>query len=180
MNLLETQISRKEIFNGKILHVVNDTVSLPNGKTATREVVLHNGAVCVIPITSDGNVIVERQYRYANSRVLLEIPAGKLEKDEKPLDGAKRELEEETGFKAKKWTFLGMYIGSPAILRENITMFLAEELYQGEKNMDDDEFLEVDYISLNKLVNMVMNNQIEDGKTQLCILKAANLISKRN
>ena len=179
MNLTEKLLEREEIFQGKILHGVNDTVSLPNGKTATREVVLHNGAVCVLPLTKNKEVIVERQFRYANGRVMLEIPAGKLEKGEDPLECAKRELEEETGLVAETWTDLGRYIGSPAILRENITMYLAEGLNEGKTNFDDDEFLEVTKIPLETLVQMVMNNEIEDGKTQLCILKVAALLSQR-
>ena len=180
MDLTEKLLTREEVFQGKILHVVNDTVKLPNGKTATREVVLHNGAVCILPLTGNGEVIVERQFRYAGGREMLEIPAGKLEKGEDPLECAKRELEEETGLCAKKWTNIGRYIGSPAILSEKITMFLAEDLYEGKTNFDDDEFLEVTGIPLDTLVQMVMNNEIEDGKTQLCVLKVKALLSQRS
>jgi len=125
-NLIEKQIKREEIFKGKVLNVVCDTVELPNGKAATRELCLHVGAVCVIPLLSDGSVIMERQYRYPHGRVFFEIPAGKLNyAEEDPLEAAKRELEEETGAIANKYTDLGEMVPSPAILSEKIRMYLA-------------------------------------------------------
>ena len=172
-NLTEKQVKREEIFDGHVLHIVRDTVELPDGKPATREVCLHIGAVAVIPITDDGFVIMERQYRYPHSRVFLEIPAGKLDsKDEIPLEAAKRELREETGAVAEKFTYLGKYIPSPAILSEVIHLYLAEGLSFGERELDDDEFLEVERISLDTLYEMVLRGEIEDGKTQVAILRA--------
>ena len=172
-DLTEKQIDREEIFNGHVLHVVKDRVELPNGKPATREVCLHIGAVAVIPVTEDGCVIMERQYRYPHSRVFLEIPAGKLDsKDEIPLEAAKRELREETGAIAEKFTYLGKYIPSPAILSEVIHMYLAEGLTFGECELDEDEFLEIEKIPLDTLYSMVMNGEIEDGKTQVAVLRA--------
>jgi ADP-ribose pyrophosphatase len=171
-NLIEKQIKREEIYDGSIVHVVRDTIELPNGKPATREVCLHIGAVAVIPVTDDGCVIMERQYRYPHSRVFLEIPAGKLDsKDEIPLEAAKRELREETGAIAEKFTYLGKFIPSPAILSEVIHMYLAEGLSFGECDPDEDEFLEVERIPLDKLYSMAMNGEIEDGKTQVAILR---------
>jgi len=108
-NLTEKFLERQEIYNGTVLHVVKDTVILPNGKKATREMCLHVGAVCVIPLLSDGRVIMERQYRYPHGRVFFEIPAGKLNfAEENPLETARRELREETGAIAKSFTSLGL------------------------------------------------------------------------
>ena len=172
-DLSEKQINREEIFDGHVLHVVRDTVELPNGKPATREVCLHIGAVAVIPITDDGCVIMERQYRYPHSRVFLEIPAGKLDsRDEVPLLAAQRELREETGAIAEKFTYLGKFIPSPAILSEVIHLYLAEGLSFGECELDEDEFLEVEKIPLDTLYSMVLRGEIEDGKTQTAILRA--------
>ena len=172
-DLTEKQISRKEIYEGNILHVVRDEVELPDGKEAVREVCLHNGAVAIIPLTEDGCVIMERQYRYPHSRLFLEIPAGKLDsKDEIPLEAAKRELREETGAVAESLTYLGKFIPSPAILSEVIHLYLAEGLTFGERELDEDEFLEVEKIPLETLFKMVMRAEIEDGKTQVGILRA--------
>ena len=140
-NLIEKQIERTEIFSGVALHVVSDTVLLPNGNTSVREICLHNGAVAVIPILPDGRVIMERQFRYAHNRVVLEIPAGKLDfKDEIPLEAAKRELREETGAVAEKIIFLGEIAPSPALRSEIIYLYMAEGITFGERELDDEEF----------------------------------------
>ena len=175
-HLEEKFVSRKEIFEGKVLHVVCDTIELPNGKEATREICLHNGAVAVIPVLADGRVIMERQYRYAHGDVMLEIPAGKLDSaDEVPLEAAKRELREETGALAGKITYLGKVVASPALVSEVIYLYLAEELTFGERELDEDEFLDVEYIPLSELKEMVMRGEIPDGKTQIAVLKAAEI-----
>lgn len=176
----ERKLSSQSIFNGKILHLHLDDIILPNGTTGTREYCTHNGAVCVIPITSDREVICVRQYRYAIDKLLLEIPAGKLDSiDEIPEDAVRRELKEETGATSDKLSFLGIYYGSPAILNEKIYMYLAEELSYGDCDPDEDEFLEVVKIPLEQLVEMVLNGEIEDGKTQAAVLRANAMMSKR-
>jgi len=175
-NLEEKKLSRTEIYDGKVLHVVCDDVLLPNGDEAIREFCLHVGAVCVIPITSDGDVLMERQFRYPHGRVFFEIPAGKLDyPEEDPLSAAKRELREETGAVAEKWTFLGRLDTSPALINEKIYMYMAEELSFTERELDDDEFLEVEKAPLSELVEMVMQGSISDAKTQIAVLKAAKL-----
>lgn len=172
-NLEEKQIKREEIFHGVALHVVKDEVLLPNGNTSVREISLHNGASAVIPVLPDGRVIMERQYRYAHRRVMLEIPAGKLDSaDEPPLEAAMRELREETGATAEKLTFLGKIASAPALLDEVIYLYMAEDISFGDRELDDDEFLDLEFIPLDTLYGMVMNGEIEDAKTQIAILKA--------
>lgn len=176
-NLIEKQISREEIFHGVALHVVRDEILLPDGKKSVREISLHNGAAAVIPILPDKRVIMERQFRYAHGRVMLEIPAGKLDTpDEPPLEGAKRELLEETGAVAGKYTYLGSIAPSPALLDEVIHIFMAEDIAFGESKLDEGEFLEVEYYPLDQLFDMVMKGEITDAKTQIAILKAKELL----
>ena len=176
MDLTERQIKREEIYDGKVLHVVKDTVLLPDGKESIREFCLHVGAVAVLPLTDDGRVAMVRQYRYAHGRVFLEVPAGKLDyKEEIPLEAAKRELREETGAVAENFTYLGVLDTTPALLDEKIHLYLAEGLKFGNTDFDEDEFLECELIPLTKLVDMVMSGEIRDGKTQILILKAAKI-----
>ena len=171
MNLEEKQIKREEIYKGQVLHVVKDTVSLPNGCDAVREMCLHVGAVCILPLLSDGCVLMERQYRYPHGRVFFEIPAGKLDSpDEDPLEAAKRELREETGAVAKKFTYLGETVPSPALISERIQMYLAEDISFVERELDDDEFLDVERVPLTELYNDVMSGRIKDAKTQVTVL----------
>ena len=159
--LAEKQLTTEEIFNGVILHVVRDQVGLSNGNTTVREVIRHIGAVCVIPVTENNEVVVERQYRYPLDRVILEIPAGKLDApDEDRLSAAQRELMEETGYTA-----------------EYITMYLARGLHKGERHLDADEFLDVYTVPLKDLADDVMAGRISDAKTQVAILKAARILN---
>lgn len=178
-NLIETTISSEEIFDGRVVHLYKDDISLPNGKPATREVIRHVGAVAIVPMTEDGKVIIERQFRYPLNRVITEIPAGKLDsKSEDRLSAAKRELEEETGYLADEWIELGDYIPAAAYCDEVITMYLAKGLHMGTRNLDEDEFLNVETVSLEELVEDVMRGKIADGKTQAAILKAYLYLKK--
>ena len=175
-NLEEKFVSREEIFDGKVLNVVKDTVTLPNGEGAIREFCLHVGGVCVLPLLDDGRVIMERQFRYPHGRVFFEIPAGKLNyKGEDHLAAGARELREETGAVAKKYTFLGEIATTPALIDEKIYVYLAEEISFGERELDDDEFLDVEFVPFKTLYNMVMSGEIKDAKTQIAILKTAEL-----
>ena len=173
----EKTVSSEDIFNGVILHVKRDMVSLSNGSETVREVIRHIGAVCVIPVTDDNKVIMERQFRYPLNKVILEIPAGKLDApDEDRLSAIKRELREETGYSADEWTELGAFHPAPAYSDEFITMYLARELHKGKQDLDVDEFLDVYTVPLAELVQDVMDGKISDAKTQVCILKAARIL----
>ena len=174
MDLEEKTVSSRLIFDGKVVHLYKDTVRLPDGAESVREYVKHIGAVCILPLTDDGEVILERQYRYAVRQILTEIPAGKLDAPgEDPLEAAKRELREETGATAREMIPLGDYYGSPAILGERIRMFLARGLTFGETEFDEDEFLEVFRLPLDEAEAAVLRGEIPDGKTQAAILRAA-------
>jgi len=176
-NLTEVKTDSQEIFDGVILHLFKDTVELPNGNSATREVIRHIGAVGVIPVTDDGKVIVERQFRYPLDSVITEIPAGKLDSfTEDRLSAAKRELEEETGYTAKEWISMGDYYPTPAYCDERITLYLARGLELGQRHLDEDEFLNFEFVPLADLVADVMSGRITDGKTQVAVLKAARML----
>ena len=179
-HLEEKQLSREEIYTGSVLHVIRDTVELPNGDISHREVCLHIGAVAVIPLLDDGRVIMERQYRYAHGRVFFEIPAGKLDTpDEDPTKAALRELREETGAIAGRIIPLGEIDTTPALMNEKIHLFLAEGITFGERELDDDEFLDVELVPLSDLVDMTMRGEIKDAKTQIAILKAQRILDSR-
>lgn len=180
MELWEKKISSKQIFDGKIVKLYVDNVLLPNGESATREIVRHPGAVCVIPVCENGDVIMVKQFRYPFGEVLLEVPAGKLESNEDHLEAVKRELEEESGVVAEKIEFLGTMYTTVAIFDEKIDMYLATGLTFKNAHPDEDEFLEVVKIPLSELVKMVMAGEIKDSKTQIAILKADRLLSMRN
>ncbi|MBQ5797411.1 MAG: NUDIX hydrolase [Firmicutes bacterium] len=177
--LEEVKIASKEIFDGHILHVYKDTVELPNGKEASRELIRHIGAVAVVPLMDDGNVIVERQFRYPLGQVITEIPAGKLDSfDEDRLEAIKRELREETGYVADEWMELGDYHPAAAYTDERITLYLATGLHKGERELDEDEFLDVIEVPLIDLVKDVAAGKITDGKTQVAILKTYLLLKE--
>lgn len=178
--LREKRLDGRTVFQGKVLDLTIDRVELPNGKAATREVVLHRGAVAVLPLLASGEVLVEEQYRYAHDRILLEIPAGKLEADDtEPLAAAHRELAEETGYRAGKMLSLGEYIPSPAILSERIWLYLATDLSLGEQKLDEDEFLTVRKMPLETLVDAVLRGEILDGKTQTAVLRAYLMLQRK-
>ena len=170
MNLFEKLISSESKYKGKVLSMREDLIELPNGATSTREVVEHNGAVGVVPLTQNNEIIFVRQFRSGIREITIELPAGKLEKGEDPLECGKRELKEETGFDAKSFTKLTQTATSPAILEEIIHIYLAQGLTSGETNPDDDEFVETVVYSINDAVDMVKTGKINDGKTIIGIL----------
>lgn len=177
MNLTEKQLTKEYIFKGKVINLRRDTVLLPNNATAIREVVEHNGGVCVAALTDDNEVLFVKQFRYPYMEEILEIPAGKRDSlNEDPLFCGKRELKEETGATAKKFIPLGELYPTPGYCGEIIWMFAATGLTFGEQDPDDDEFLEVKKIPLEKAVEMIINGEIKDAKTQAAVLKLKYLV----
>ena len=176
-DLIETTISSEEVYHGVMIRLERDTVCLPNGSTAIREVMRHPGAAAVVPLTREGNVVLVRQFRYPFSRVMLEIPAGKLDPNEAPADCARRELKEETGFLAEELISLGVFFPSIAMLDEQIHLFLARGLTPSSANLDEDEFLHVEQRPLKDLVQQILRGEVPDGKTQTAILKAYYLLN---
>lgn len=177
MNLTETTVTQEYRFHGRIIHVRTDTVSLPNGAAAEREVVEHPGGVCVAALTDENELLFVRQFRYPYKEVVLELPAGKRDRaNEDPLTCGKRELLEETGATAAEYVSLGRVYPTPGFCNEVIHLFLARGLSFGEARPDEDEFVEVERIPLDQAVTMVMNNEIPDAKTQIAILKTAALL----
>lgn len=171
-HLFETKIDSTEIYNGKILNVTRDTVRLENGETAYREVIHHSGGVCVLPLDDNGDVLFVKQFRYPFADVLLEIPAGKREIGEDPLECGIRELSEEVGATADEIIPLGKLYPTVAYDTEVIYMYLARGLHFGEQHLDEDEFVDVVRIPFDEAYEMVMRDEIPDSKTQLAILKA--------
>lgn len=178
--LREECVSSRLIFDGRVVRLYVDRVRLPDGREAEREYMRHIGAVCVLPLDRDGIVHCVRQYRYPHGEVLLEIPAGKLDsKTEDRASAALRELQEETGYRCGRLTFLGSIYTSPAILDEVIGLYLAEELTPGETHFDEDEFLAPVAVPLEELADRVMRGEIPDAKTQLAVLRVRELLRRR-
>ncbi|MBQ1285085.1 MAG: NUDIX hydrolase [Lachnospiraceae bacterium] len=175
--LFETMVSSEEIFHGRLLHIFRDVVRLPNGNQVTRELFRHWGAGCIVPLTDDGNIIMERQFRYPLNRVITEIPAGKLDSlEEDRLDAAKRELLEETGITADHWVSLGDFCPAAAYSTERITMYLATGLHRGERHLDQDEFLNIKEMPMEEVIKEIMDGTIDDGKTIAAVLKASQYL----
>ena len=168
--LKETQKSSEKIFSGKLIDLYFDHIELPNGKSSTREWIKHPGAVCVIPILPNGNLCLVRQYRYGPRAEFIEIPAGKLDTGEHPLVCAKRELEEEIGYSAGKLTFLTNIHPAIGFSNEKMWMYLAEDLILSKQNLDQDEFLELYPLSVNKAIDLISQAKITDVKTIIGIL----------
>lgn len=176
MKLFEKTIEVENVYSGKILELTREKAELENGSVAYREVVHHSGGVCVVALTDKDEVLMVRQFRYPFKEVLLEVPAGKREKGEDPLQCGIRELKEECGAEAEKIIPLGRLYPTVAYDTEVIYMYLATGLSFGEQSLDDDEFLEVERIPLDEACRMVMEDKIPDSKTQLALLKAQKLI----
>lgn len=173
-DMLREVIGEKtQIYDGAILDVQKWSVTLSNGSLAVREVVLHRGASAIVPVDDEGNVYLVRQYRTPFDKIMLEIPAGKLDYwGEDRFECAKRELREETGFSAEKWTHLMDMATTPGFCSELISLYLAQNLTMGETDFDDDEFLDLVKMPLKDAVSMIARGEISDGKTALAILMA--------
>jgi ADP-ribose pyrophosphatase len=164
-HLKETRVDGEVVYDGYFLKVQRDTVRLPDGKISEREYIKHPGAVVVLPVFDDGTVLLERQYRYPLDRVFIEFPAGKIDPNEAPLDCAKRELQEETGYTATEWKFVCTIHNAIAYSNEHLDIFLARGLTAGESKLDDGEFLETFKSTVPEMLNWVREGKITDVKT---------------
>ena len=165
MKYEEKIINKKEVYRGNFLVMENIDVILPNGNNGNRDIVRHPGAVALVAFTSKDEIVLVEQFRVAINKTILEIPAGKLEKGEDPLEAAKRELEEETGYKAKNIDYLGTIATAPGFTDEQIHIYKATELYEGIKGGDDDEFIDVNSYKISDIKEMIKEGKIIDTKT---------------
>ena len=171
-NLFEKTLDSKQVFEGKIVNIRLDSVELVNGKTSFREVVEHVGGVVILAVDENNRAYMVRQFRYPIGRAMLEVPAGKLEKGEDPLEGAVRELREETGLTAEQIIYFGGTYPSPGFCDEQLHIYLALGLTQGEACPDEDEFLNLEVIDLDELAAMIMRGELQDGKSINAIFMA--------
>lgn len=176
MNLEEKTLSQEYKFKGNIINMRVDSVQIPDGNIATREVIEHRGGVCIVPLTDDNEIIYVKQFRYPYKEVVIEIPAGKRDGNEAPLDCGIRELKEETGYSAKEFIFLGELYPSPGYCGEIIYMYLAKGLVAGDTDPDDDEFLEISKMTVDEFTDKILCGEIKDAKTQTAVLKTAILL----
>ena len=175
-DLIEEKVSSEDVFDGKLLHVKKDTVRLPNGNIAYREWIKHPGASAVVPVTPEGRLIFVRQYRYPIQQVTLEIPAGKLDAEgEDPLDCARRELSEETGYQAEKYTFLTKLATTVGFSNEFIYIYAAEGLTAGRQHPDEDEFINVCTLTMDEAMAKIRSGEICDAKSVTAVLLLRDL-----
>ena len=176
-DLKETRIASEQKFSGRLIDLYLDQVELPNGQTSSREWIDHPGAVCLIPVLPDDKICLIRQFRYGPGEEFIEIPAGKLDSGEAPLECAYRELEEETGYRANKLTFLTNIHPAIGFSNEKMWMYLAEDLEKYENKLDQDEFLELLPTPLEKALDWIWSGKITDVKTIIGLLWAKRLLS---
>lgn len=177
-------LSSETVFEGPLFRVTRDKLIEPGGKAAMRDVVRHNGSAVILAVDNtkdkkDPWIVMERQYRHAAGRFMWEVPAGKLDPGEDPLAGAKRELEEETGYRAGKWSELVEYFASPGFLGESMKVFLAEGLVPGDSRPEEDELIEMRLVKLSELIKAIEQGEIIDGKTLSSVLLYARLMGRR-
>jgi ADP-ribose pyrophosphatase len=176
-HLVEARVDGEAVFDGKLLHVRRDTVRLPDGGLATREYIIHPGAVLMLPVLSDGRLVVVRQFRYPIGHVLLEFPAGKLDPGESALATAERELKEEAGYRAARWEFFGRIHPVVSYSTEVIELYLAEDLTHVGAALDEGEFLEVVTMSVEDMLAALDRGEITDAKTVAALLLYARRLA---
>jgi ADP-ribose pyrophosphatase len=164
-HLREDPVSEETVFQGRLLQVRRDRIRLPDGREATREFIVHPGAVMIVPILDDGRLVMERQWRYPLARVMLEFPAGKLEPGEPTLSCAQRELLEETGYRASEWALAGVLHNAIAYSNEHIEIWFARGLTAGERRLDDGEFLDLQLLEEAELDRLCASGAVTDAKT---------------
>ncbi len=177
-------LSSEVVYQGPLFRVLHDKLIEPGGKASERDVIRHNGSVVILALDAgkskkDPWIVIERQYRHAANQYLWELPAGKLDPGEDALTGAKRELEEETGYRAKKWKPLVEYYASPGFLGESMKVFLAEGLIAGDAHPEEDEQIEFRLVKLSEVVKMIEKGAILDGKTLTSVLLFARLLGRK-
>lgn len=172
-DLMEQELVADTLYRGRIINLRNDTVQLPNGTVAHREYVEHMGGAAILPIDDTGNVLLVRQYRYPYRRILYEIPAGKLEKGEAPDTTALRELEEETGYTARDLESYGVFLPSPGYTNEKLYLYVATGLQKRTVHPDEDEFVDIVRLPFDEVLRMVLDGEIQDGKTCCTVLRYA-------
>lgn len=177
--VIEKLIARQYVYRGRIVKLRLDRVQLPNRKTGVREVVEHHGAVAIVALDEKNRVLMVRQYRAGARQTLLEIPAGTLEGKEMPLACAKRELQEETGMRARRWKNLGHFFSSPGFCTEKMYLFFARQLSHGQAKPEDDEFLNVEWLALSRALRMIDRGEIVDAKTIVGLLRVARLLEAK-
>jgi ADP-ribose pyrophosphatase len=178
-------LSSKVVFEGSIFRVQRDHLIEPGGKKGVRDVIRHNGSAVILAVDTSKSkknpwIVVERQYRHAANQFLWELPAGKLEAGEEAVVGAQRELEEETGYRAKKWKPLVSYFASPGFLGESMLVFLAEGLIAGAAHPEEDEQIEIRLVKLSEMLKMIDKGAILDGKTLTSVLLYARQIADKH
>ncbi|ABZ82928.1 hydrolase, nudix family protein [Heliomicrobium modesticaldum Ice1] len=175
-HLKEKTLESERVFDGNFIRLRKDRVVLPNGATSTREVVEHPGAAAIVPLTPRKEVVLIRQWRHPIKEVSIEIPAGKLSEDEDPLECAKRELSEETGFSARRWDPLIQFYASPGFCDEEMHLFIARDLYVSDGRPDEDEFVEPLVVPLEAALEMIETGEIMDAKSIIGLLRAARFL----
>lgn len=178
-SMVERTVEQRPVFQGRIFTAYNDRVEIPGGKLTTREYVSHHGGVCCAALNDRGELAFVRQYRYAYGQVVTELPAGKLEPGELPEETIRREIREEIGALCTDWQDMGKLYPTPGYCNEVIHLYACRIESIGEQSPDEDECLEVEYIPLEKAVEMVMAGQLPDSKTQVLVLKLAELERRR-
>lgn len=178
MNLEEKRIKSNYKFKGRIINLRVDDAEIPNGTIQEREIIEHNGGVCIVPITDNNEIITVKQFRYPYMEIITEIPAGKRDGDEAPLECGIRELKEETGCVAQEYIFLGELYPTPGYCNEVIYMYAAKGIEFSDPDPDEDEFLEIYTTPIDALIEKIMNGEIKDAKTQTALLKVKFLMEQ--